>query len=52
MIRVGIVEDNVSYLKALQALIGSQPNLFTCVYRGKFVGYQCPCERLARCGDT
>jgi DNA-binding NarL/FixJ family response regulator len=27
MIRVGIVEDNLSYLKALQVLIGSQPDL-------------------------
>ena len=34
MIRVGIVEDNVSYLKALQALIGSQPNLLL-VYTGE-----------------
>lgn len=34
MIRVGIVEDNLSYLKALQALIGSQPDLLL-VYTGE-----------------
>ena len=34
MIRVGIVEDNLSYLKALQVLIGSQPNLLL-VYSGE-----------------
>lgn len=34
MIRVGLVEDNLSYLKAMQALINSQPELLL-VYTGE-----------------
>lgn len=34
MIRVGLVEDNLSYLKAMQALISSQPDLLL-VYTGE-----------------
>jgi len=46
MIRVGLVEDNLSYLKAMQALINSQPELLLVDTRENLLDINALCNTL------